>query len=346
VFLVGPPGTGKTVALNPVGEMLRKAQSVTLAPNDITKQGLLDTLYGAARAALIDGRPFDYHFLALHIAELSNFMSQYDAALAGLLTELFDCPPFNEEVKRGHDKGKFIPFPGISMIVGTATQNLGSTISDEMWGSGFMARVIMVYSADEIIPRDMFAEVPMDDGVAQELECALRRIGEMKGAMAWEEPARLALHSFRVNQKDGAPLHNRLTHYVTRRWLHLAKLCMIAALADERMVVGLEDFNTAVTWLSAAERDMPEIFKDMQTHEDGQIYEEFRSAMFQLHFNSQAAPIHISAMYKWLSTRAATHNIDRIIAISLAADLFRRVAGEDDLYMPQMPKGGKNLGVF
>jgi len=328
--------------------MLRKAQSVTLAPNDITKQGLLDTLYEAARAALIDGRPFDYHFLALHIAELSNFMSQYDAALAGLLTELFDCPPFNEEVKRGHDKGKFIPFPGISMIVGTATQNLGATISDEMWGSGFMARVIMVYSADEVIPLDMFAPVPVNDVIAAELEVALRRVGEMKGEMTWEAPARAALNTFRINQKDGAPLHNRLTHYVTRRWLHLAKLCMIAALADERMVVREADFLLAYSWLLAAEHDMPEIFKDMQTHEDGQIYEEFRSAMFQLHFNNGRgpAPIHISAMYKWLSTRAATHNIDRIIAISMAADLFRRVAGEDDLYMPQGPKGGKNLGVF
>lgn len=338
VFLVGPPGVGKTQALEPMAELLRKSGAVTLAPNDLSKQGLLDAIANASKGALIDGRPFEYHFLALSIRELANFMSKYDMELTGLLTDLFDCPAVNEEVKRTHDKGKLIVAPGISFIMGTATQNLGATISTEMWGSGFMARVIMVYSADEIIPDNMFEVIPTDDKLADELVTGLRRVGEMKGAMSWDAAAQAMLHTFRVNQKEGAPLHNRLTHYVTRRWLHLAKLCMIAALSDERTHVDADDFEVAFQWLTLAEAEMPEIFKDMVSHEDGQVHEELRTYLFTLYSKTNKTPIHASVIYKFLSARVASHSIQRIIEVTVAADFIRRVAGtegDDALYIPQ-----------
>lgn len=266
-------------------------------------------------------------------------MSKYDMELTGLLTDLFDCPSVNEEVKRTHNKGKLIPSPGISFIMGTATQNLGATISTEMWGSGFMARVIMVYSADEIIPDNMFEVIPTDDKVADELVIGLRRIGEMKGPMSWDPVAQTLLHTFRVNQKDGAPLHNRLTHYVTRRWLHLGKLCMIAALSDERQHVDADDFDTALAWLHAAEYEMPEIFKDMVSHEDGQVHEELRAYLYTLYTKGGKIPIHASVIYQFLSKRVASHSIQRIIEVTIAADFIRRVAGtegDDALYIPQV----------
>lgn len=348
VFLVGPPGTGKTVALNPMAHILRKAQSVALAPNDITKQGLLDKLGESGRGAMINGRPFDYHFLALHIAELSNFMSQYDAALAGLLTDLFDCPDANDEHKRGHDKGKLIEFPGISMIVGTATQNLGSTISTEMWGSGFMARVIMVYSSDEVIPKDMFAKTEDKSDLEVQLVGGLRRLGDLVGPMEWTAEAREMLNTFRQDQANGAPLHNRLEHYVRRRTLHLAKLCMIAALSHESMTVNADDFASAYNWLVSAESDVTEIFKDLQSHEDGQVHEELRSTMFQVYCQTRK-PIPAGVIFKYLSKRVATHNVKRVVEVAEAADYLRRVAGtsgDDALYIPQPPSGTINLGVL
>jgi hypothetical protein len=349
VFLVGPPGVGKTQALEPMAELLRKSGAVTIAPNDISKQGLLDALANASKGALLDGRPFDYHFLALSIRELANFMSKYDMELTGLLTDLFDCPAVNEEVKRTHEKGKLIASPGISFIMGTATQNLGATISTEMWGSGFMARVIMVYSADEIIPDDMFQAIPVDDKVAEELVTGLRRVGEMKGPMSWDPEAQKLLHAFRLHQKDGAPIHNRLTHYVTRRWLHLGKLCMIAALSDERQHVDAEDYHTALEWLKCAEEEMPEIFKDMVSHEDGQIHEELRSYLMLLYQKSNRTPIHASVIYKFLLPRVASHSIPRIIEVTIAADYIRRVGGtegDDAEYIPQNPLGGATPGAI
>lgn len=347
IFLVGPPGTGKSQALNPMSVLLRKSQAVNLAPNDITKQGLLDVLGECAKGCLLDGRPFDYHYMSICISEMSNFMSKYDHDLTGLLTDLFDCPPTNEEKKRS-GAGKMIPFPGISFIMGTATENLGNTITTDMWGSGFMARVVMVYAAEDIVPEDMFAVVSQADSLGDQISTGLRRIGELKGEMVWEEEPQSALRTFRVNQKDGAPLHNRLVFYVTRRWLHLGKLCMISALSDERMTVRMEDFNLAMSWLLEAEIAMPEVFKDMVHHEDGQIYEEMRSQFFQLHMRMKE-PIPAVMLYQFLSKRVGSYNVERMIQIAVAADYFRRVAGtegENALYIPQSAYGLKPIGTI
>lgn len=340
IFLVGPPGTGKSQAINPMSVLLRKSQAVGIAPNDLTKQGLLDCLAENARAAMIDGRPFDYHFLTICISEMSNFMSQYDHALAGLLTDLFDCPPTNEEKKRS-GAGKMIPYPGISFIMGTATQNLGDTISTEMWGSGFMARVIMVFSAEEIVPPNMFTVVPRNEALADEISTGLRRIGELKGEMLWADKAQALLQVFRETQKIGAPLHNRLSHYVTRRWLHLGKLCMIAALSEERMIVEEEDYLLAHSWLLEAESVMPEIFKDMTHHEDGQVLEELRQTFMLAQMKSQQ-PVPHRYLVQFLTQRVSAYQVPRMIEIALAADYFRRMAGtegDDALYIPQAAYG-------
>lgn len=349
LFLVGPPGVGKTVALSPMEYILRRANSVTLAPNDCTKQSLLDVMGQAAKGCIIDERPYDYHFLALHVRELSNFMSQYDSALAGLLTDLFDCPPVNEESKRGHDKGKALVNPGLSFIMGTATQQLGKTISEELWGSGFMARVIMVYSADEIIPDNMFAVLPKNEEIENEIVLGLARLGDLRGPMLWTPEAQRSIHSFRLTAKGEAPIHNKLAHYATRRWMHLAKLCMISALNDERMLVEADDIEVAKSWLLPAEGEMNEIFKDLNTHQDGAVHEELRQEMFSLHMRSGGKAIHASALYKWLSSRVASHSIEQIIAVAIAAGYFDRVAGtsgDDALYIPKMPPNLRPPGVL
>lgn len=344
IILVGPPGAGKTVSLNRMLPILRKSQAVNIAPNDITKQSLLDCLAAAGKGVILDGVPFDYHFLALSISELSNFLPKYDLALAGILTDLYDCPPSNEEKKRTHDLGKMIPFPGLSFIIGTATQNLGATVAPEMWGTGFMARIILIYCADSVIPKSRFVKVTTAPGIEDELAHTLRLIGEMKGEMTWTEDAILAHDDFSQTAERTGPVHNRLASYGVRRWAHLSKLCMVSALSDQRMEVRLGDFNRALGWLTEAESFMPEIFKDMISHEDGAIYDELRAAMWTIVLKTHR-PIHISVIYDWLSKRVASHQVERIFSIACEADHFRRVAGSEDEYKP-IGGGGRSPGTL
>ena len=198
----------------------------------------------------------------------------------------------------------------------------------------------MVYSAQEIIPDDMFATVVQSEELAAQIEILLREIKALKGPMEWTKEAQLAFRDFSLNHKASAPLHNRLTHYVTRRWMHLGKLIMISALSHIDLTVTIDNFNEALGWLLAAEKDMLEIFKDMITHEDGKIFEELRAQMFSIFMLGGRRPLHRSVLVKWLASRIATHNVERTIDIACAANLFARVAGTSGDDAEYIPLGG------
>lgn len=347
VFLVGPPGTGKTVALHGTLPLLLKSRAVLVAPNDVTKQGLLDALLNAPRTFTSEGRLVSFHYLTLSISELSNFMANYDIDLAGILTDLYDCPPVNEEWKRSHGEAKLINNPGLSFIIGTATQNLGNTISPEMWGSGFMARVIIIFSSDEVVPHDMFAEVAESAVSDAEIIDGLKRISALTGPFSWAPEAQVMLNSFRLASRNEAPLHNRLAHYHTRRWFHLGKLAMTAALSDFTLNLTVGHMEIAAAWLSEAEQAMPEVFKDMISHEDGAIYEELHRAFFVWQLKSRQ-PVPHSLLVQWLSKRVASHQVARIIQIACSADVLRRVSGTsgDDAEYKVMPPDGNKPGAI
>lgn len=340
VFLVSPPGVGKTMAIKPTVDVLRKSAACALAPNDVSSASFLDTLKASARAFTYQNQPNDYHYMAVVVLELSNFMSDYDKKLAGLLTHLWDCPPDNNEEKRSGQGSGLIVFPGVSMLCGTATENLGATIHGDLWGSGFMARVIMVFSAEERIPRDMFETIPRNDALLGDIVAGLKKVAALKGPMHWTPEARTLINHFRHNAKDGAPTHNKLSHYVTRRWVHLTKLIMVSALSDLRMEVRDTDFHRARAWLLTAEADMPEIFKDMISHSDGEVYLELKSTLVTAYMKQNRKPLPNSWLFQFFSTKTAAHNVERMIKVAEGADIIRRVAGttgDDALWVPGDP---------
>lgn len=324
VFIVGPPDIGKTVSMKPIMEFLIKAGPCLIGPNDITKQGLLDSLYKAGKAALIDGNAIDYHYLSLHITEIANFMSKYDNALAGLLTELWDCPPFNDESKR-HALGKMIPYPGVSLLVAAASGSLGSTIPNEAWDSGFMARVVLVYSDQKVKAPNPFKIIPANMTLGAQITERLKLLAEFKGEMVWTEPAQDAWIQFDA-ELPYPPSHSRLLHYNARRPRHLCKLMMISALSNERMMVTDADFDAAFQWLLYTEAGMNDVFLNMVNSEDGKLLEEIAHQVKAI-YNRDRQAVPQYEMYKVL-TRLVPHNrVESFLEVAVNAGYIRRVAG-------------------
>lgn len=344
VFLVGPPAVGKTQAMSPVAEHLRRSDTIKLAPNDISKQGLLDKLSKATQVVnkQIDGvlRVEEYHYLALWIRELSNFMSQYDSALAGVLTDLYDNPPVNDETKRGSGD-LVIVRPSISMLAATATKNLGATIGGDLWGQGFMSRIIMVYCGEK--PKVKFFQ---KGGVKREeydpaIVEALSRVGALRGEMTWAADAEDAFNTWAEEGFKPAPTHSKLGEYNGRRYMHTAKLAMVSALNDLRMEITLGDFLRAKNWLIAAERDMPEIFKEMTVHSDGEVIRELHMHLWALYARNKK-PLDRAILVSFLTTKVASREIPRLLDAMEGAFLIDRMAGTDGLtakYVPKMVQG-------
>lgn len=351
MFLVGPPGTGKTEAIVPVVEHLRKSDTTKIAPNDVTKQSLLDRLSKSGSAVTFEGPPaaiLDYHFMAVGIRELSNFMSQYDRDLAGLLTDLFDNPPVNDETKRS-GAGAVIVRPGLSLLAGTATKNLGVTIGKDLWGQGFMSRVIMVYSAEQnelnFFADEAGVETVSSETVSLNMELVhkLSRIGNLKGRVYWSPEAQKAFKEWADGNFSPFPSHPKLVEYCARRFLHVAKLSCIFAMASERMVIEGDDFLRARTWLEKTERSMPEIFKEMTMHSDGEVARELHMHCYALWTMDRKKWIPYSTMASFLMTKVATRDIKRIIENAEEAGMFDRKAGTQGVSAEFRPRADGQL---
>lgn len=331
-------------------ENLRKSDTVRLGPNDVSKQSLLDALAECAEVVTLTSRTgvpsiIDYHYMGLAIRELSNFMSQYDSALAGILTDLFDNPAVNGERKRTSKNAKDIVRPSLSLIAGTATKNLGATIGADLWGQGFMSRVILVYSADQ--PEiDWFAEA-VDENTTEinpELVHQMGRIGEMKGRMTFSAECMVAMNEWKAGKFEPFPRHSKLVEYNARRFLHVTKLAMCSALSDERMTMELGDFLRARSWLERAEHAMPEIFKEMAIHKDGEVLRELHMSMWAV-YSRVKAPIHYSKLASFLFTKVAARDVPRIIEVGEYSGLYDRVAGTAGDNAQYIPKAVVNFDI-
>lgn len=332
VFLIGPPGVGKTQAIKPILNPLRKSQSCTLAPNDMSKQGLLDAFPASYKTSFYKGDPFDFHYMAAYITEITNLMSEYNKDLAGLLTALWDCEDMNEEVKR-HGKGKTLVFPGLSLCLGAATESLGSIITPDLWGSGFMARVVLVYCEQEVQAiKDMFAMPPDNTAMELEIEMRLGRLGQLNGPMTWEREAEDLMNHFRLNQKDTEPPHRNLAHYNTRRWMQVYKLSMIWALSEESMTIEPLHFHNALASLLEAEQTMSDVFGSMNISDDARLLDDIAHTVWEFNRENKRA-ISSAELTRILSRTAPLQKIEWFKKIAEEGDYIRRVAGSDE-YVP------------
>jgi hypothetical protein len=87
---------------------------------------------------------------------------------------------------------------------------------------------------------------------------------------------------------------------------------------------------------------MPEIFRDMISHSDGEVYHELQSTFFLAYTRNNKKPIPNSWLYQFFSTKTSAHNVARMIEVAEAADIIRRVAGtsgDGTMWVPGNPNG-------
>src|SRR5215471_8204780 len=102
VFLVGPPATGKTVAMKLSSKLLRGTEGLHVAPTSVSGASLNDALLDAVRRIVtFNSVPYlEFNSLIVMPSELSAFMPVYDQTLMANLTTFWDCEQFDER-KRG-----------------------------------------------------------------------------------------------------------------------------------------------------------------------------------------------------------------------------------------------------
>lgn len=315
-FLVGPPGVGKSVIIGRVEELWRSLTAAHVAPKSMTAASLIDSLAEAKRTKTVvqaNSMHLEYNSLLSVVGELSVFLPTWDGNFMGNLTGIWDGDHY-EERRRGHDRHIIIKKPQLNILGGTTPSYLNGTIPEGAWDQGFLSRTFLVYSGEPVI-QDIFAESTLDPELFAKLRSDLRDIFDMAGQFAFLPDAQAALRAWHLAGGPPRPEHPKLVHYLTRRTLHLLKLCMVAS-ASERSdkVITLGHYQTALNWLLEMEGELEQIFKALGARGDGQVIEEAYHFLYRIYMSTKE-PIQEHRLIGYLAERVPSYSVSRIVEV-------------------------------
>lgn len=341
VFLVGPPASGKTVAMIETRALWKKLPDLFVAPTSMSAASMGDRLAEAKRKIVRPTDPkrpyIEYNSLLIASPELGTLLPSYDPEMMTKLTDLYDCGPY-EETKRTKDLKLMIPDAQLNIIASVTPPFLGEFLPASAWDQGFMSRVMMIFSGERIV-KPLFLKGVDADEHYRSLVADLKIVSTLYGEVLWTDAAGDLLDRFNREGGKIAPVHPRLQHYNSRRTAHLAKLCVIAAVSrstfDYRVI--LDDYRVALDWLVEAEGLMPDVFKAMQVGGDGLSIDELWHFMFDL-WMKETKPIGEHRLVQFLIPRIPAHSILRVIETMVKSDMIELIGHDQKgrgLYKPK-----------
>lgn len=356
IFLVGPPASGKTYAIDLAHEIFDEAlggshtdsENHHCAETSLTKQGLVDRFHEAKR--IIHQPEMIYNALFVPSKELSMLIPEYDKEFISALTDFYDCHRYSEKL-RNVRKGEplEIEAPYLTLLAGTTPAYMGYSIPVPAWEDGFLARVNIIYAEDNIVDGERPSlnlhedDAADDDSLKALLVDDLKIIGrEMKGKKRWTKKAgELFADWYQTRCKwpvgDGIkesdtrlPTHPRLIHYCTRRHFHALKLCLISACDLGHEAIEEEDVIRVQWWLREAELMMPGIFSAMESGGDAVI---IRDAYHFVQIEEARGGCPLSKLYAYLQMRQASGLVTRTYQNMIEGNILVAFGGADKMTM-------------
>lgn len=331
VFLVGPPGAGKTFPIKEAARPLWKSvPDFAVAPTSMSSASLSDELNAAKRRIV---RPaatppyIEFNSVMIALNELSVMFPAYDGELMNRFTDLYDCDVY-EETRRAKNINIRIPNSQVNLIAATTPSYLNEMMPAGAWDQGFISRVIMIFSAEKLA-KPLFENKSKDMALFKALSDDLKLIEKMFGEFMWEAQAQAAVEAWAMQGGPPAPSHPRLAHYNSRRNAHILKLSMVASISrrDSGRTVTLRDFQTALDWLIEAEYYMPDIFKSMATGGDSAAMDDCFHYLFDV-YTKERKPIPEHRIIHFLSQRIPAHSVMRVYEMMLRSNMIE-VADHD-----------------
>ena len=335
VFLVGPPGTGKTRALMACWRLWNTLEGYHVAEISLTKAALIDRLAEATRTIYTGGIE-DYNSLLIAAPELGALLPSYDSDFMNTLTHLYDGYLYTE--RRRSSKQDFQPIlnPNVNLVACTTPGFLTSAMPASAWNEGFLSRVCIAYSGEVEIKEFDLAEVNPHHGNARLRDALihdLRKISERSGKIGWTERAIATAEDYNRREFDivtdqgvallPKPTHPRLMHYNTRRPVHFLKLCMICAIDRGTEHIDLPDVLSAIDLMIEVEKAMPDVFTAMSSGGDAQVITDciYWVMTENIRAKDEGVPMHL--VHEWLLSRAPATHVQRIFELMVKAKMIR-----------------------
>lgn len=333
VLLVAPPGVGKSRVIEVTNDLWHHTKSLKIAPDSTTSASLLDSLTDARRVIVRDGTLVaEYHSLLVTADEFGVFCPEYDKEFLSRLNKIYDCPRVIR-VRRKYLKDEVsILNPQLNILGGAQPGWLQSMLPEEAWSMGFTSRLIMIYSATGP-SADLFNAQDERSDLRAAMLAHLDRLVKLQGKFFWTDDGAREIRRWHEAGGPPKPEHAKLAHYNTRRTLHVMKLALVSSAArGVSMRIEGHDVRRALAWLLAAEKSMPDIFRDMVGKSDSDTIRELHYFAWRLWVVSRK-PLHESRLINFLRERMPHERINSLLEIAERANVLTRQAGTR-LYVP------------
>lgn len=276
-FLVGPPGTRKSTAMNLAKSLVRDT-AVRFAPDDTAgqRQGLITALLGDTDAVKqkdlddimvaditatleklatiqISVNAADAHALFATASELGSLLGQCNLDLTRFLNRVWDGESYDYQIKNV----RTTIADGLLSIVGCTTpSDLAKIMPQDAIGQGFMSRCIFVFASKKYrsIP---FSQTTLNKAMEPELKATMNWLSySLHGELNIAPRAGKRLDDMYMCER---PISDtRFVYYAERRHTHLMKLSMILAALRRSREIGIHDVEQAEAILSWTEVYMPD----------------------------------------------------------------------------------------
>jgi len=257
INLMGAPGTRKSTAINIGTKLLAATGFSRFAADRVSKEMFLASMQQVDDDLEVDellnltlDEPSECYIAA---EEFTDFIGMGNLEFITMLTKLWDNLDCYKHPKL-HGKSIEVHQPTINILSGNTIQNFSLAFPPEALGNGFMSRCLFIQG--ETSGRKVTFPPKPDELVKATLISMLKEIKERcVGEATVTEEAQAVLGCLYTDFVD-LPDH-RFTHYSTRRFTHLLKLCLIISASKLKTVVDAEDVLEANTVLHWAEVRMP-----------------------------------------------------------------------------------------
>ena len=274
VTLVGPPGSGKDIAINSasglldrVNKALDASSSIHLAGESMSGKGIIDRMASERAQKTFRYREDDkdhvvtYHSIVVCAPEMGTILPEYDTRLISNLNELYNCKEAFQETVRGGTGHLTIENPHVALLFGTQPNTLTTIFPEQTFSMGFTSRIIFAY-ASQINKQPIISFDAHDTSTQQHLIHDLRKITDAAGQFTIPQKTAMLINDFHMEGADATAVSGmRFEHYNTRRSLHAQKIAMLLSLSESNSLrIEPRHWERSLEMLFRAEDVMPDIF--------------------------------------------------------------------------------------
>lgn len=273
IFLIAESGTGKSTAIRPISEILKKMKTIAETSTQFSAAALVAQMREAGEVKTFDHMGVKYkNSSMLCISDEISVTIGEKNGLDGvqmLLTNLYDCgvigawsdlPGWTKNTIGGGDSEIFNPC--INLLAGSTPSSLISVLGKNGIAGGFASRALFVSGERQARDKGWIDDDEAEDLQTQKLLIEdLKRINSLKGAFRVDETWKQVYGKYEMEFDKKVVKGSQMAPYFERKLTHCTKLAQVlAADQSDYLILTGEHLEQAKRLIDDIEPDMYSTF--------------------------------------------------------------------------------------